>query len=271
MQLLFCLNNVFNLNSFLHVWHLFSVIFFHGSNLWVIFINQRKDESMFLTWKPRTNTTSSRRSRWCRSSTTRRSLAIASCGRMRRCVRQALAQPPLGRGPERMHRAVHRQTGDLMVVANAADSRVVLGTVSDDSAITPSSSSSTWSPTCHVCRYSPAMNSCALRRRPLLTLCECPRTRCMHRSSTSDDATTRCTTSLMNPGCTSFGSPAKSHRYSPCHARSTTTISRIVASYRRQRWRRGVLTSMTTRHRRGSFCAGLPLILFANTHTCLFG
>jgi NADH:ubiquinone oxidoreductase subunit B-like Fe-S oxidoreductase len=33
--------------------------------------------------------------------------------------------------------------GDLMVVANADDSRVVLGTTTDDSAITPSSSSST--------------------------------------------------------------------------------------------------------------------------------
>jgi hypothetical protein len=33
--------------------------------------------------------------------------------------------------------------GDLMVVANADDSRVVLGTATDDSAITPSSSSST--------------------------------------------------------------------------------------------------------------------------------
>jgi hypothetical protein len=31
--------------------------------------------------------------------------------RMRRCVRQAPAQPPLGRGPERLHRAVHIQTG----------------------------------------------------------------------------------------------------------------------------------------------------------------
>jgi hypothetical protein len=30
---------------------------------------------------------------------------------MRRCVRQAPAQPPLGRGPERLHRAIHRQTG----------------------------------------------------------------------------------------------------------------------------------------------------------------
>ena len=33
--------------------------------------------------------------------------------------------------------------GDLMVVANVGDSRVVLGTASDDDAITPSSSSST--------------------------------------------------------------------------------------------------------------------------------
>jgi hypothetical protein len=33
--------------------------------------------------------------------------------------------------------------GDLMVVANADDSRIVLGTATDDDAITPSSSSST--------------------------------------------------------------------------------------------------------------------------------
>jgi hypothetical protein len=33
--------------------------------------------------------------------------------------------------------------GELMVVANADDSRVVLGTATDDGAITPSSSSST--------------------------------------------------------------------------------------------------------------------------------
>jgi hypothetical protein len=31
--------------------------------------------------------------------------------RMRRCVRQAPAQPPLGRGPERLHRVVHLQIG----------------------------------------------------------------------------------------------------------------------------------------------------------------
>uniref|UniRef100_A0A804MYI4 protein-serine/threonine phosphatase n=1 Tax=Zea mays TaxID=4577 RepID=A0A804MYI4_MAIZE len=39
--------------------------------------------------------------------------------------------------------AVHIQTRDLIVVANAGDSRVVLGTASDDGAVTPSSSSST--------------------------------------------------------------------------------------------------------------------------------
>jgi hypothetical protein len=33
---------------------------------------------------------------------------------------------------------------------------------------------------------------------------------------------------------------------------------------------RGGPTTMTTRHRRGSFCAGLPLILFANTHLHFF-
>jgi hypothetical protein len=32
-------------------------------------------------------------------------------GRMHRCVRQAPAQPSLGRGPERLHCAVHLQTG----------------------------------------------------------------------------------------------------------------------------------------------------------------
>ena len=64
-------------------------------------------------------------------------------GRMCRYVRQALAQPPLGRGAERLLRVVNRQAGDLMVVANVGDSRVVLGTAFDDDAITSSSSSST--------------------------------------------------------------------------------------------------------------------------------
>jgi hypothetical protein len=47
-------------------------------------------------------------------------------GPMRRCVRQAPPQPPLERGPERQHRAVHLKQGDLMVVTNAGDSWVVL-------------------------------------------------------------------------------------------------------------------------------------------------
>uniref|UniRef100_A0A804M5S0 Uncharacterized protein n=1 Tax=Zea mays TaxID=4577 RepID=A0A804M5S0_MAIZE len=51
-------------------------------------------------------------------------------------------QPPLGIGPERLHRVVHCQAGDLMVVANVGDSRVVLGTASNDGVITLSSSSS---------------------------------------------------------------------------------------------------------------------------------
>ncbi|AQK45438.1 hypothetical protein ZEAMMB73_Zm00001d026073 [Zea mays] len=68
---------------------------------------------------------------------------------MCRYVRQAPAQPPLGRGAERLLRAVHRQAGDLMVVVNVGDSRVVLGTTFNDDAITSSSSSSTRSLTCH--------------------------------------------------------------------------------------------------------------------------
>jgi hypothetical protein len=63
-------------------------------------------------------------------------------GCMRHCVRQAPPQPPLGRGLERLHRAVHLKQGDLMVVTNAGDSWVVLGTTSDNGAVTPSSSSS---------------------------------------------------------------------------------------------------------------------------------
>jgi hypothetical protein len=34
-------------------------------------------------------------------------------GRMRHYVRQAPPQPPLGRGPERLHRAIHLKQGDL--------------------------------------------------------------------------------------------------------------------------------------------------------------
>jgi hypothetical protein len=40
-----------------------------------------------------------------------RPLEVVLRGRMRRCVRQDPAQPPLGRGAERLPRAVHRQAG----------------------------------------------------------------------------------------------------------------------------------------------------------------
>jgi hypothetical protein len=56
----------------------FSVIFFHGSDLESFSKTKAKDESIFLTWKPQTNTTGRRRSRWRRSSTRRRSLVTAS-------------------------------------------------------------------------------------------------------------------------------------------------------------------------------------------------
>jgi hypothetical protein len=71
-----------------------------------------------------------------------RPLKAVLCGRMRRCVRQAPSQLPLGRGPEQLHRVVHLKKGDLMVVTNADDSWVVLGTAFDNGAVTPSSPSS---------------------------------------------------------------------------------------------------------------------------------
>jgi hypothetical protein len=64
-------------------------------------------------------------------------------GRMRRSVRKAPAQPPLGRGQSVCIALSIFKHGDLMVVANAGDSRVVLGTASDNGVITSSSSSST--------------------------------------------------------------------------------------------------------------------------------
>jgi hypothetical protein len=246
--------NVLYLNSlFLHAWHLFFIIFFHGSDLWVIFINQRQAWIYVSYLKPRTNTMSRRHSRWRRSSMTRGSLAtVSSTSRSSHTWSHA----PLCTTSSREAAAWMRSRAvaprcpsfsrGLMVVANVDDSRVVLDTASDDNAITSSSSSSTWSPTCHVSRYWPDMNSCALGRWTLLMLCECPRTWRMWWSSTSGGATARGTTSLMSPGCTSFGSPTKSHRYSSCRARSMTTISRIVASSWRRRRHRGGSTTVTS-------------------------
>jgi hypothetical protein len=64
-------------------------------------------------------------------------------GCMCRCVQQALAQLSLGRGQSGCTGLSTVKQGDLMVVANVGDSRVVLGTTSDNGVITPSSSSST--------------------------------------------------------------------------------------------------------------------------------
>jgi hypothetical protein len=62
---------------------------------------------------------------------------------MRRCVRQAPAQPPLGSVQNGCTVLSIVKQRDLMVIVNADDSRVVLGTATDDGAITLSSSSST--------------------------------------------------------------------------------------------------------------------------------
>jgi hypothetical protein len=60
---------------------------------------------------------------------------VAMFGKLRRSRRLDAVQSG--------YTTVHIQTRDLIVVANAGDSRVVLGTASDDGAVTPSSSSST--------------------------------------------------------------------------------------------------------------------------------
>jgi hypothetical protein len=74
---------------------------------------------MFLTWKPkqtpltgdaRVGVTHRRREEAWRLPV--RPLKAVLRARMCRCVRQAPSQPPLGRGPERLHRAVHLQTGE---------------------------------------------------------------------------------------------------------------------------------------------------------------
>jgi serine/threonine protein phosphatase PrpC len=105
---------------------------------------------MFLTWKLRTNTISRRRALVsligdekklddCQFDLWKQSY-MAACaavyGKLRRSRRLDAVQSgctPL---------SIIKQE-DLMVVANAGDSRVVLGTASNNDAITPSSSSST--------------------------------------------------------------------------------------------------------------------------------
>jgi serine/threonine protein phosphatase PrpC len=56
---------------------------------------------------------------------------------MRRCGRQAAAQACLDAVQSGCTALSIVKQGDLMVVVNVGDSRVVLGTASDDDAITP--------------------------------------------------------------------------------------------------------------------------------------
>jgi hypothetical protein len=148
-------------------------------------------------------------------------------------------QPPLGRGPERLHHTVHRQAGDLMVVANVGDSQVVLGTASDDGAITAFNSSSTWSPTCHVSQVLIGHEFLCTGMTAIADVVWVSSNMMYVEELRIGGATTKCTTSLMSPVSTSSGSLAKSDRDSPCRSCSTTTISKTVASSQRRRWRRG--------------------------------
>jgi NADH:ubiquinone oxidoreductase subunit B-like Fe-S oxidoreductase len=95
---------------------------------------------MFLTWKTRTNTTSTRRSRWRRSVDLWKQSYVAACAAMYGKLRRSRRLDAVQSGCTAL--SIVKQ-GDLMVVVNADDSRVVLGTATDDDAITPSSSSST--------------------------------------------------------------------------------------------------------------------------------
>ncbi|ONM33158.1 hypothetical protein ZEAMMB73_Zm00001d041509 [Zea mays] len=112
---------------------------------------------------------------------------------MRRCVRQTPAQPPLGRGPERLHRAVHRQT---------------------------------WGP--HGCRQCRRLSGCSGHRN---------RRRCHHAVQLIIHLKPNPPVYYLadEPMVQFIWQPSQESSYSPCRARSTTTISRIMASSRRRR------------------------------------
>ncbi|AQK91991.1 hypothetical protein ZEAMMB73_Zm00001d009491 [Zea mays] len=156
---------------------------------------------MFLTWKPRTNTSGRRRSRWRRSSTTRRSLATVSStsGSSTTWPHASLCSASSG--------AAAAWTRSRAAAPRCPSSN--RGT--SWSSPTPTTLGLFWAP------------------HPTTTLSHRP----AHHPPEAQPPT--CTTSLMSPGCTLFGSPAKSHRYMPCRARSTTTISRTMASSWHQR------------------------------------
>jgi hypothetical protein len=99
---------------------------------------------MFLDWKPRTNTTSRRRSSWHGSSMTRRSLMTVSSTSGSNptwpheplCMTSSAAAAAWTRSRVAAPRCPSSSRGDLMVVANVGDSRVGLGIASNDGAIT---------------------------------------------------------------------------------------------------------------------------------------
>ncbi|PWZ44774.1 putative protein phosphatase 2C 48 [Zea mays] len=105
---------------------------------------------MFLTWKPRTNTTSTRlalasliddekKHDDCQFDLWKQ-FYVAACAVVYDKLRRSRRLDAVQSGCTAL--SIVKQ-GDLMVVANAGDSRVVLGTRSNDSAITSSRSSST--------------------------------------------------------------------------------------------------------------------------------
>jgi serine/threonine protein phosphatase PrpC len=105
---------------------------------------------MLLTWKPRTNNTSKRRALAsliddekklddCQFDLCNQSYVVA-CAAVYSKLQRSHRFDAVQSGCIAL--SIVKQ-GDLMVVANAGDSRVVLGTASNDDAITSSSSSST--------------------------------------------------------------------------------------------------------------------------------
>jgi hypothetical protein len=135
---------------------------------------------MFLTWKPRTNTTSRRRLHWRRSSTTRRSLATASSisrssptwPHVSLCTTSGAATTWT-----RSRAAAPRCPSSSRGTSWSSPTSATLGLFRAPHPMTaPSRCPAYRPPKANLPRKSllTGHNSCALGRRPLLTLCECP-------------------------------------------------------------------------------------------------
>jgi hypothetical protein len=169
------------------VWHLFSVIFF--SWIWLLSHFHKSTPKMnpcFLLGNPEQTPLAGGApvgvAHWRREEAWRlsvRSLEAVLRGRMCRCVRQAPPQPPLGRGLERLHHVVHHQTGrphgrrQRRRLSGCSGHRIRRWRHHAVQLIIH------LKPNLPRKCYWLAMNSCALGRRSLLTLCECPQTRCI--------------------------------------------------------------------------------------------